>query len=157
MMKPVEKKPLKKGTHKQLFKGMKITVKREAVKRAVTNKWLIASVAIFAIAIALGYYISSSVASTQEVQQVGVLNQECAAYGQQLTTELAANSTACQQNTIVANSSISSVCGAVFYCTYSSSCAYTKPVQTNTLSCLCDALTPTQVVLSGACFKQSLS
>jgi CBS domain containing-hemolysin-like protein len=136
---------------------MKITLKRESIKHRVFNKWIVIAVIIFAVAVGVGYFIAISVNSSQENQQIGMLNLECAAYGQQLTSELVANSTACQMNNVAGLSNATSVCGAAFYCYYSSSCAYSQPVETNTLSCLCDALRFNQVVASGLCFKQIIS
>ena len=135
---------------------MKITLRKEQKERKKIDTWIIFSVVALVIAIGVGYMISASVASAKASQQLTVLSTECAAYGSQLTSNFALNSTTCLGAT---NSSLNStrVCGATFYCYYSPSCAYTKPVVQNSLSCLCDAFKSTQVVASGLCLKQSLS
>ncbi len=135
---------------------MKITLRREQKEKRKINKWIIFSVVMLVLAIGIGYIISTSVTAAKASQQLNTLSFDCAAYGNQLTKTFAANSTTCQE---AVNSSVNSsrVCGAVFYCYYSPSCAYAKPLIQNSLSCLCDAFTSTQIVANGVCLKQPLS
>ncbi|MCL5009507.1 MAG: hypothetical protein M1433_00795 [Candidatus Parvarchaeota archaeon] len=135
---------------------MKITLRKEQKERKKIDKWILFSVVMIGVAIGVGYAISVSITSANAAQQINTLGIECAAYGSQLTNYFAANSTTCLSN-VNASLNSSRVCGAVFYCYYSQNCAYAAPVVQNALSCLCDAATSTQVVVSGLCLKQSLS
>lgn len=137
---------------------MKFTIKKERKIKRHWNLWIITAIVTFAIVTISSYLVLTSITSSQQTQQLITLNSECASYGAQLTQELAANSTACLLNkNFTASTNITTVCGATFYCAYSVSCANTKPVQTNTLNCLCDGLFPNRVAMNGFCFKQALS
>ncbi len=136
---------------------MNIIIKKSTVQRKI-NKWLVFAIVTFVAISFVSYFILNSGAKVQQTNALYTLNAECASYAQLLTSELAANSSACQQarDLNVSNGS-TFACGAAFYCSYSYSCASQKPVQNNTLACLCDALKSNSVVADGLCFKQQLS
>ncbi len=138
---------------------MKLILTRSSGERTGLNKWLIFAIVLFAVVALAVYYASSKANSAQQLQQVQILNQECALYGQQLTSELASNSTACTSlNSSITPSNVTDVaCGSVLYCSYSYSCASHKPVTANTLNCLCTVLKNNKVILPGLCVKQLLS
>lgn len=134
---------------------MKVTVKKEQPKNRILNRWAIFAIVLFALVIGIAYFISYSVKSAQNSSQLSTLNFECAQYGNQLTSELSSNSTVCKSaSNFTSSSGTPNVCGADFYCYYRyyPSCSSNASIQANTLSCLCDALKPTQVVISGELF-----
>ncbi len=139
---------------------MKIIVRKaeKKVERKRVNTQFIAAIAFFIVIALLVYFIAVSLNHVSQQNQVSKLNAEAAAYGEQLTQEIAANSSACTQNYSFANSSgVKIGCGAVLYCYYSSACQYMGPQSADTVSFLCDALKPNEVVATGMCFKVSLS
>ncbi len=137
---------------------MKIIIKKKEGERTRLNKQFLAVIALFIIIVALVYFISVSLNHISQQSQISKLNAEAAAYGQQLTSEISANSTACTQNYSFSNSSKAKIgCGAVIYCYYSSSCQYSGPQSANYISFLCDAFKPNHVIATGMCFKVPLS
>ena len=135
---------------------MNILVKRSSSQKRI-NKWLVFAIIIFVSVSFVSYFILNSGAKVQQNNALYTLNAECASYAQLLTNELALNSSACQQSRYLNVSNSTAACGAVFYCSYSYSCAAQPPVQNNSLSCLCDALKSSSIVANGLCFKQQLS
>ena len=136
---------------------MKLIIKTEEKEKKRVNKQLIAAVIFFIVIVALVYFIAVSLNHVSQQKDIEKLNAEAAAYGQQLTSEIAANSTACTQNYSFANSSKVKIgCGAVIYCYYSSACQYSGPQSSNTVSFLCDAFKPNKVIATGMCFKVNL-
>ncbi|MEM0111935.1 MAG: hypothetical protein QXK90_04145 [Candidatus Parvarchaeota archaeon] len=134
---------------------MKITIrKKESVKRS-TNRWLIFSILIFALVIAVVFAGVRLLALQNQANSVAALNSACIAYGNSLTQEFKANSSVIQSSLNV--SGINYTRGDSFYCYYSYSCASAKPYISNSLSCLCDILQSSRVILSGECMKQILS
>ncbi len=137
---------------------MKLIIKKEEKEKKRINKQFIFAMLFFVIIAVLVYFIAVSLNHVSQQKDIAKLNAEAAAYGQQLTSEIAANSTACMQNYSFANSSKAKIgCGAVIYCYYSSSCQYSGPQSANTVSFLCDAFKPDKVIATGMCFKVSLS
>ena len=113
------------------------------------NKQFIAAIAFFIVIAVLVYFIAVSINHVSQQKDIEKLNAEAAAYGQQLTSEISVNSTACTQNYSFINSSKAKIgCGAVIYCYYS----VCGPQSSNTVSFLCDALKPNQVIATGMCF-----
>ena len=136
---------------------MKLIIKTEEKEKKKVNKQLIAAIVFFIVIVALVYFIAVSLNHVSQQKDIAKLNAEAAAYGQQLTSEIAANSTVCTQNYSFANSSKVKIgCGAVIYCYYSSSCQYSGPQSPNTVSFLCDAFKPDKVIATGMCFKVNL-
>ena len=133
---------------------MKITIKRQEGDKKKINKWPIIAVFLFVMALALSYAISTSVIYKSSISQASTLDFECSAYASQLTSEFAQNSTACNQVAANGTNLYNGTCGAVFYCQYSTSCAYQKPAGPNILSCLCDGLKSNQVITTGLCLKR---
>jgi hypothetical protein len=120
------------------------------------NVWAIITIAAVIVVGVGSYLVLESAAFANQTTQFGILNFECASYGNKLTSELAANSSVCLQASAT-NKTLAS-CGAVFYCAYTPSCAAASPVSnSSTLSCQCDALRNDTVVVSGLCLKQALS
>lgn len=136
---------------------MKLIIKKEEKEKKRINKQFIFAMLFFVIIAVLVYFIAVSLNHVSQQKDIEKLNSEAAAYGQQLTSEIAANSTACTQNYSFANSSKVKIgCGAVLYCYYSSSCQYSGPQSPNTVSFLCDAFKPNKVIATGMCFKVNL-
>ncbi|MCL4398867.1 hypothetical protein M1137_03680 [Candidatus Parvarchaeota archaeon] len=137
---------------------MKLIIKKEEKEKKKINKQFIAAMAFFIVIAVLVYFIAVSINHVSQQKDIAKLNAEAAAYGQQLTSEISANSTACTQNYSFINSSKAKIgCGSVIYCYYSSSCQYSGPQSSNTVSFLCDVFKPNQVIATGMCFKVSLS
>ncbi|MGC8533820.1 MAG: hypothetical protein ACP5MV_04320 [Candidatus Parvarchaeum sp.] len=137
---------------------MKIIIKKEEVNRKKINKQFILAIAFFIVIVVLVYFIAVSLNHVSQKQDISKLNAEAAAYGQELTREIASNSSACSQNYSFVNSSKAKLaCGSVLYCYYSSSCQYSGPQSQNYVSFLCDAFKPNQVIATGMCFKVQLS
>lgn len=123
-----------------------------------TNVQFILSIVFFVAIVVLVYFISVSLNSVSAQKNLGRLNAEAALYGQQLTNEIAQNSSLCGQNSSSLNSSaLNTACGVTLYCYYSPSCQYIGPQSQNGLSIMCDALRPNRVVATGMCFKIPLS
>ena len=138
---------------------MKLILTRTNEEKTKINKWLVFAIVLFVVVALTVYYAGSKANSAQQLQQVQILNQECALYGQQLTSELVPNSTGCTSlNNSATPSNITDVaCGSVLYCSYSYSCVNSKPVTANALNCLCTVLKDNKVILPGLCVKQLLS
>lgn len=131
---------------------MKLTLKTEE-KRKINGQLIAVAASILAIVV-LVYLVSVSLNHILQQNEAAKLNAEAAAYGQQLTSEIAANSSVCTQNYSFNNSgSVKIACGAVVYCYYSSSCQYSGPQSANTVSFLCDAFKPNKLIAAGMCFK----
>jgi hypothetical protein len=136
---------------------MKLIIKKEEKEKKKINKQFIAAIAFFIVIAVLVYFIAVSINHVSQQKDIAKLNAEAAAYGQQLTSEISANSTACTQNYSFINSSKAKIgCGSVIYCYYSSSCQYSGPQSSNTVSFLCDVFKPNQVIATGMCFKVNL-
>ena len=98
---------------------MKFIIKKEEKEKKRINKQFIAAMLFFVIIAVLVYFIAVSLNHVSQQNDIAKLNAEAAAYGQQLTSEISANSTACTQNYSFANSSNAKIgCGAVIYCYY---------------------------------------
>ena len=138
---------------------MKIIIKRRENKERKLNKQLIAAMIFFVVISVLVYFIAVSLNHVSQNNKVAKLNAEAAAYANQLTAEVSANSSACTQNySLLSNSSNPKIgCGVVFYCYYSSACQYSGPQSANYVSFLCDAFKPSQLIAAGMCFKIALS
>ena len=133
---------------------MKLIIKKEEKEKKRINKQFIVAMLFFVIIAVLVYFIAVSLNHVSQQKDIAKLNAEAAAYGQQLTSEIAANSTVCTQNYSFVNSSKVKIgCGAVIYCYYSSACQYSGPQSPNTVSFLCDAFKPDKVIATGMCFK----
>ena len=70
-----------------------------------TNVQFILSIVFFVAIVVLVYFISVSLNSVSAQKNLGRLNAEAALYGQQLTNEIAQNSSLCGQNSSSLNSS----------------------------------------------------
>ena len=135
---------------------MKIVIHRkEPGERARINKQLLATIVFFVLFSILIYLLVTSLNAAAQQSKIASLNQAAAAYGDQLTQELSVNSSACRQVDLNTTLAKVSVCGAVYYCYYSSACQYQPPVQANSLSVVCDILEPNKVVATGVCIKQA--
>jgi hypothetical protein len=137
---------------------MKLIIKKEEKEKKKINKQFIAAMVFFVVIAVLVYFIAISLNHVSQQNDIARLNAEAAAYGKQLTSEISTNSTVCTQNYTFANSSKVKIgCGAVLYCYYSSACQYKGPQTPNTISFLCNAFKPDQVIATGMCFKVPLS
>jgi type II secretory pathway pseudopilin PulG len=135
---------------------MKIVIHRKEPREKIKiNKQLLATIVFFVLFSILIYLLVTSLNAAAQQSKIASLNQAAAAYGDQLTQEFSVNSSACQQADLNATLAKVSICGAVYYCYYSSACQYQKPAQTNSLSIMCDILEPNKVVATGICFKQA--
>ncbi len=136
---------------------MKLIIKKEEKEKKRVNKQLIAAAIFFIVIAVLVYFIAVSLNHVSQQKNLAKLDAEAAAYGQELTREIAANSSTCMQNyTSVNSSKIKFGCGAVLYCYYSTACQYSGPQSANTVSFMCDAFKPEQVLATGMCFKVDL-
>ena len=136
---------------------MKLIIKKEEREKKRINKQLLAAAVFFVVIAVLVYFIAVSLNHVSQQKNLAKLDAEAAAYGQELTREVAANSPTCMQNyTFVNSSKVKFGCGAVLYCYYSTACQYSGPQTTNTVSFLCNAFKPNQVLATGMCFKVDL-
>ncbi len=137
---------------------MKLIIKEQEVgKKKPLNKELILVVLVFVGVAVFVYLIATTINGQIQQNNLASFNAEAAAYGNQLTSELSINSSACQQSATSNNTNLTLACGAVFYCRYSSACESQLPnLSSKTISILCDAFKSNRVIATGMCFKQQI-
>ncbi len=134
---------------------MKLIIKKEtAADKKPHRRDLILSILVFAAVAVFVYLVAAAINGKIQQGNLANFNAQAAAYGNQLTAELAANSSTCQQQNVINATKANMVCGSVFYCSYSSACQAQLPnLPSSTISILCDAFKSNRVIATGMCFK----
>jgi hypothetical protein len=104
---------------------------------------------VLAISITLVYLLIYRLESSNSLQEAIYLNSFCESYGVQLTHEMNLSFlTSTTKSKIYDNKTIE------IYCFFSPDCAkYGSSLLSNSLSCMCNVLTPNKIIANNICVK----